>query len=458
MTDSYTTKTLIMIRRLLKQGRRAEAARLIETLLPPDQAELFLELPIEEQARLLKIVEVEDAADILEELDDEDAATLAEFLDPEALTRMLDEMKPDEAADLLGDLDPELRELALDQMDEADEVRPLLRYADDTAGGIMTSKYYVFPDGTSVGEAFRQIREHPLHYEEIPYVYAVDEQHRLTGIARLADLIRAHPEQPLSAIAESQFMTITADEDQEVAVELLNRYDLMALPVLNRERRLVGVITVDDAIATLEEEASEDIYKGAGILSQGDQQPARSDLLVRGPVWHAWWVRIPFLLITLVGGMLAGAVIGIYEEALESAVVLALFIPVVMNLGGNSGAQSTAIFIRGQVLGQINPQHFLGHLLREAAVGLGMGIILGALAGLIAGIWQGMIEIGLVVGLSLACTMTLAATLGFLIPYTLVKLGADPAAGSDPLITTIKDITSLLIYFFFANLFMSQLL
>ncbi len=232
----------------------------------------------------------------------------------------------------------------------------------------------------------------------------------------------------------------------------------MALPVLDNERRLVGVITADDAMAALEQEASEDIYKSAGIISPSEQQPAKSDRLVRGPVWHAWWVRIPFLLITLVGGMLAGAVIGVYEEALEAVVSLALFIPVVMNMGGNSGAQSTAIFIRGHVLGQINPRQFVGHLLREAVVGLGMGSILGVLAGLIAGIWQGMMEIGLVVGLSLACTMTLAATLGFLIPFVLVKIGADPAAGSDPLITTIKDITSLLIYFFFANLFMSQLL
>jgi magnesium transporter len=446
------------VRHLLEQGRRAEAAAIIQPLLPPDQAEIFQDLPIEDQTRLLKIIGVGDAANILEELDDDDAADLAEHLDLGALARVLDEMEPDEAADLLGDIDPELRRQSLNQMTDAGEVRSLMRYPDDTAGGLMTSDYYAFSDQTLVGEVFEFIRDQPILGEEIPFIFTIDDNGKLLGFARLADLIRAHPQQPLKAITNTQFISIEANEDQEIAAQLLNRYDLLVLPVVDFSGHLLGVITIDDAIAALEEEATEDIYQSAGILSSKDQQTVKSDMMVRGTIWRSWLVRIPFLLITMIGGMLAGGVIGVFEEALETVVVLAFFIPVVMNLGGNSGTQSAGIFIRGYVLGQINPDEFGNHLLREVGVGLGLGLILGGISGTVAALWQGDLMIGLVVGLSLVCTITLAAALGFLVPLIENKLGVDSAVGSEPIITTIKDITGMLIYFFFASLFMSGLM
>ena len=458
MAEEQLTQTFDEVHRLLEAGHRHEAAALIAPLLPPDQAEIFEELTLEEQVRLLKVVEARQAANILEELDEDDAANLAQNLGIEALTRVLDEMEPDEAADLLGDLSPELRRESLAQMSDQVEVRSLLRYADDSAGGLMTSEYYVFPEDTAVGAIFNHIRAQPIQDEEIPYVYAVDGDGCLTGIARLADLIRAHPELPLLAIVDTQFVSIDAGEDQEIAAQLLNRYDLLALPVIDTQGRLLGVITVDDAIATLEEEATEDIYKSAGILSTRDNQSVKSDLMVRGPIWRSWMVRIPFLLVTMIGGILAGGVIGVFEEALEAVVVLAFFIPIVMGMGGNSGTQSVGIFIRGYVLGQINPKDFGKHLLREVGVGLGLGLMLGLIAGGAAALWQGNPMIGLVVGLSLACTVTLATGLGFLVPLLMNKLNIDPAVASEPIITTINDFTGMLIYFLFASLFMSGLM
>jgi magnesium transporter len=168
-------------------------------------------------------------------------------------------------------------------------------------------------------------------------------------------------------------------------------------------------------------------------------------------------VRIPFLLLTMIGGLLAGGVIGVFEEALETVVVLAFFIPVVMNMGGNSGTQSVGIFIRGQVLGQIDLNDFGKHLLREIGVGLGLGVILGLIAGIVATIWQGDVIIGLVVGLAIVCTTTLSTALGFLVPLLINKLGIDPAVASEPVITTINDFTGMLIYFLFASLFISTL-
>ncbi len=458
MSEYQTEQLRDQVLGLLSEGEPEQALEILDLLLPADKAALFDTLSPELQEQLLPFVDPDNAADILEELDDATAASLAESMDVDALVQVLDEMEPDEAADLLGDLDPTLRLRTLEGMTTADEVRPLLRYPDDSAGGLMTSDFYQFRDTEIVGRALRRLREQPRPDEEIPYIYAVDAQDRLTGVTRMADLIRAHPEQPLSAIARAEVVSVTAEEDQEVAARLMQRYDLMALPVLDALGRLIGIITADDAMTALEEEASEDLYKAAGILSLEGTEAVRSDLLVRGPLWHTWKVRIPILIITLFGGLMAGAVIGIYEEAIEAITALAFFIPVVMDMGGSSGVQSTAVFIRGHALGQIDMQHFRTHLVRELAVGIGMGMVLGTLAGLIATLWQGLPRLGLVVGLSMAFTMTLAVTLGFLIPFTLLKLGVDPAAGSDPLITMIKDLTGLFIYFFFAVQFLGALM
>jgi magnesium transporter len=309
--------------------------------------------------------------------------------------QVLSEMASDEAANLLGDLDPKLRQQILKQLPEADRVRPLLRYPDDTAGGMMTSDFYVFPHETTAREMLRRLKSQPTHDEEVPYIYAVDEHGRLTGVIRLADLLRAHPQEPLRSIAKAQVVSIDADQDQELAARLLNRYDLLALPVVDDQGRILGVITADDAMAVLEQETTEDIYKRAGILSAKVRQAPKSDLLVRGPVWLVWAVRLPFLLITVAGGILAGVVIEIFSGLLETVVVLTLFIPIIMDMGGNAGLQSTSIFIRGYVLGHIDPNTFGKHILREISIGLGMGALLGVIVGLFAAIWQGLPAIGL---------------------------------------------------------------
>jgi magnesium transporter len=443
---------------LIKARRWKEVGALFSTLLPADKSEVYESLDAEQQQTLLPLADVGDVADIIEQIDDQDAVQLAESLSPETLVQVMTEMAPDEAANLLGDLKPKLRQQILVQLPDADQVRRLLRYPDDTAGGLMTSDFSMFPEQVTAREMLKRLKSQPRRDEEIPYIYAVDEHGRLTGVIRLADLLRAHPQEPLRSIAKAQIVSIGADQDQELAARLLNRYDLLALPVVDDQERILGVITADDAMAVLEQETTEDIYKRAGILPAKVRQAAKSDLLVRGPVWLAWAVRLPFLLITVAGGILAGTLIEAFSGLLKSVVVLATFIPIIMGMGGNAGLQSTSIFIRGYVLGQIDPNTFGKHILREMAIGLGMGAILGLIVGVFAAIWQGLPVIGLVVGLSLTCAIIIATFLGFLIPFSLTKIGIDPAAGSGPLITTIKDITGLFIYFVIASLLLEQLL
>ncbi len=458
MPSQNRTRNINQVLNLIKARRWKEVGALFSTLLPADKSDVYESLDLEQQQALLPVTDAGDVADIIEQIGDRDAAQLAESLDPEMLIQVLSEMEPDEAADLLGDIDPALRQQIISQLPEKELVRPLLRYPDETAGGLMTSEFYVFPEETSAREMLRSLKSQPTQDEEIPYIYGVDEHGRLTGVIRLADLLRAHPQETLRSIAKAQIVSIGADQDQELAARILNRYDLMALPVVDEQGRILGVITADDAMAVLEEETTEDIYKRAGILAAKVKDGPKSDILVRGPLWRVWAVRAPFLLITMAGGMMAGAVIEMFSGLLEAVVILTLFIPVIMDMGGNAGLQSTSIFIRGYVLGHIDPYEIGKHILREIAIGLGMGALLGLIVGLLAMVWQGIPELGLVVGISLSLTIIIATFLGFLIPFSLTKMGIDPAAGSGPLITTIKDITGLFIYFGTATLLLTQLM
>jgi len=458
MDRELVSIALVRIRALLELGDTQEAGRVLMALLPADQADLFRELGAEEREGLLALLDPEQSADVLEQMDDDAVLELVTDLPPTELAPILDEMEPDMAADLLGDLEPAATEAALAEMEAPEEVRSLLQYPDDTAGGLMTSQYYAYPLSARVGEVFDAIRAEPLEDEEIPYVYALGEGGQLEGVARLADLIRAHPQQLLGNIVRPAEASISAVEDRESVVELINRYHLVAVPVLDDAQRLIGVITADDAMTAQDQEASEDIYVGAGIISLAGQEAARSDLLLRGPLWRVWLVRVPFLFVTLLGAMLAGSVIGAFKEALGAVLALAFFVPVVMGMGGNVGAQSGEVFIRANALGQIDRHRFFAHLLKEATVGLGLGLLVGVPAGLIALFWQGIPELGLVVSLSMVVTATLASVIGFLAPYLLLRIGADPAAGSSPFVTTLKDIIGLLVYFTLATALMGQLL
>jgi len=232
----------------------------------------------------------------------------------------------------------------------------------------------------------------------------------------------------------------------------------LAIPVVDKEGRMVGIVTIDDAIDILEEEASEDIFDAAGFADVAGKESDRSEVLTKGSLWRIWAVRLPFLVITLAAGMAAGLILEGFEEILESVVIVAFFIPLIMDIGGTVGTQSSTLFARGVVLGHIDVKHFLRPFLKEFSVGISMGAVIGSVAGLIISIWLGIPMLGVAVGVSIVVTMTLAAVLGFLVPYMLIKLKVDQAAGSAPIITSLKDISGLFIYFGLVLLLMSSYL
>ncbi len=286
-----------------------------------------------------------------------------------------------------------------------------------------------------------------------------DETRHLLGVLPLSALLLENQETLISELLKGETpISVRTHEDQEVAARLLQQMDALELPVLDREDRLIGVLSVDDAMDVIREEVTDDMYDKAGLIDLTRRESDRSFALLNGSFLHVLGVRVPFLLITLAGGMLAGAVIDAFEETLEAVVATAIFIPVIMDMGGNVGTQSSTIFTRGMVLGQIQMGRFFRQWLREVTHGAGMGIILGALGGLIAALWQGMPELGVAVGISLALTITIGIALGFLVPWILMRFGFDQAAGADPIITTVKDMSGLVIYFASVSYFLPQVI
>ncbi len=416
-------------------------------------------LPLVEQGPVFRLLPKDLALDVFEQLNVEEKQTLLSSFQEEKAIELLTHLDPDDQVELLDELPATVANRLLTRLSVDDQqlVGLLTGYPPDTAGRIMTPKYVSLRENMTVGESLVKIRKVSPETETIYYCYVNDNQRRLLGVLSLKDLVLATPDIHVSEIMERDVIVSYTHDDQEDVAKLIQDYDLLAIPVVDKEHRLVGIVTVDDAMDVLQREATEDIYVKAGLGDIQSTEIARSFDLVKGGVIRTLRARLPYLLITLFGGMIAGGVIGAFEESLQTIVVLAFFIPVIMDMGGNVGTQSSTIFTRGLILGHINMDQFYTQLWRECKIGAAMGLLLGIGGGLFGWLWQGLPEIGLVVGFSLFFTITLATIVGFVVPYTLSKMGLDQAAGADPIITTIKDMSGLLIYFSIATTFLGHL-
>lgn len=417
---------------------------LMEVLKPEQQAVTFRLLSKDRALYVFEKLNVYTQQVLLKSLSHENAIEVFTGLEPDDRIPLMEELPAGIAKRLLEALPEKEREMT----------SLLLGYASGTAGHRMTPKYVRLSKSMTARDAIEKVRACGKNLETVNILYVTDDSRKLHGMVTLAELIIAHPEEKIEAIMTKESHYVNTSTEVKHVVELLKELDLIALPVVDAEKRLVGVITVDDAMDILEEEAIDAAFDKVGFIELNKQENDRSRILISGSVVEVWKVRIPFLIITLIGGMLAGGLIAYFEESLEAIVAVAFFVPVVMDMGGNVGTQSSTIFTRALVLGQINFKRFLQHWFREIVIGMSMGVILGIGGGVFAYVWQGNASLGLVVGVALAITITIATGLGFMVPYVLVKLGFDQAAGSDPIITTLKDISGLGIYFFLVNMFL----
>ncbi|MCL2754060.1 MAG: magnesium transporter [Defluviitaleaceae bacterium] len=450
------------IANILELIRNRELGNLKSLLAEAEEMEIlqiFYEASAEEQVIAFRLLAKDTALSVFEQLDTDLQQNLLHSFTDEGTAELINEMAPDDRVRLLDEMPAGVakRLLNLLSAEEREATNVLMGYEDETAGRIMTTEFISLRREMTAEQALEKVRRQASDKESVYTLYVTDNARMLEGVLSLKELICAEPHEKIEDIMH-RATSVHTDDDQEDVAHIMQDLDLLAIPVVDREGRMVGIVTIDDAIDILEEEATEDIMDQAGLVGAKGGEVDRSEILVKGSMLKIWRVRMPFLLITLVAAMIAGGLIANIEDVLESIIVVAFFIPLIMDMGGNVGTQSSTVFARGVVLGHIDTKQFFKHISKETGIGLSMGLFVGALAGLIAFIWQGMPELGLAVGVSVAFTMTLAAFLGFLVPWALLKLKLDQAAGSAPIITSIKDIAGLLIYFLSVNTFMRHLI
>ena len=362
----------------------------------------------------------------MEELEDEEAAEFAGRLSIETLGPILDEMELDEAADLLGDLEPEQANQVLAQMLDAEEVRPLLLHADETAGGLMTSEFIALRDHMAVSQALQSIRTWAPEIEAIHTLFVVDNENHLCGMISLIALIKADPSRRLNEIMSPDVIRVDAGADQEECALLMSRYDLYALPVVDAEEHLIGVITVDDLVDVLMEEQTEDIQRLGGALPLDTPYMDTS-------IWRVAWKRVGWLMMLFVTGTLTGTVLRQFEGELASVVALTFFIPLLIGTGGNAGSQTTATIIRALAVGEVRMRDALRVLWHECRAGFVLGCMMAVIAFIRAYTWNPSLPLAFAVSVAVLVIVLWATSVGSLLPLLAARLKIDPTVVSGPL-------------------------
>ena len=437
---------LAQVRVALERDDLAGAAAVIEALQPADQADLMEGLADADQVALLSHLDPADSADVLEEMEDEEAAALAERLPLADLAGILDEMEADEAADVLGDLTPKLAAEALREMEEAEDVLHLLRYPDDTAGGLMTPAVVTLRRDWRAQKALQELRRTEPIADSVYYLFVTDAEGILKGVVGLRDLVVASPETTIEAMMDPNVISVPVTADQEVCARTLSRYGFLALPVVDEIDRLVGVITADDLIEVAEDEATEDMYRMVGII--GEEQ-------VWGPLSASVLKRLPWLAINMVTLFVAITVVDFFEPVIAGMVILAIFLPLVSGEGGNAGSQTTTVIVRGIALGEVDEHNGLRTLNKEFAAALINGTLIGLGTGLAIYIWKGEWVIAVAVTLAMILNFLMAALAGVLVPLGLKAVKVDPALASAAFVTGITDTMGFLFFLGIATLLMA---
>lgn len=418
-----------------------DQAQFYEKVGPDIRRIIYLFLSPQEMATIFETIELEDK-EYEQFLNEMDTAYGAE---------MLSYMYTDDAVDVLNELDDEQRESYLEMMDSetAEEISELLAYAEYTAGAIMTTEYVSVYENSTVRSAMTVLRNEAPNAETIYYVFVIDDNRRLSGVISLRDLIISDEDTLIHDIMNERVVYVKASDDQEDVAQIMKDYNFLAIPVVNDGQEMLGIITVDDIIDVIDEEATDDYSKLAGLSDVDD---------IEASPFKAAKKRLPWLIMLLFLGMITATLMGQFEATLDKVALLALFIPLISGTSGNSGTQALAVAVRGIATGEIGDKSKLKMLLREVLTGLITGIVCGLIVVAIIFFWKHNLIIGLLVGAAISTSILVATIAGSFIPLLIHKLGADPAVASGPFITTLNDVTSILIYLGLASVFLGQLM
>jgi magnesium transporter len=435
-----TQRTESLLRRLVRRDASKAIRKLLVDTRPEDLAAAMEHLTWSEQRRLHGMIEDLDyKADVVANLSDDSILHVLSDVDDDVVLDLLERMEPDDATDVVEILPDELRSRVIKGLDgdEADKVRELLEWPSDSAGGIMSPLVFKLPQTATTQTAIDTLQRDHEMLESVHYLYLVDQDERLVGVTSLRSLLTHAPDTPIIAYMSREVIQVGPRTDQEEVARYVARYDLLAVPVVDGGGRILGIVTVDDVVDVIREEAAEDMMLMAGVSEGANRN--------EGPVGQTLR-RAGWLMATTVGGILMAEIIGTYEETLAKVAVLAGFIPVIMGMGGNVGIQSATVAVRGLATGHIQLGGALRFVAREAQVGVLLGVLFAVLLGGYGAIRFGP-WIGLSVASSLALAIAAASAIGGAIPVLLGRMGADPAIATGPFVTTTVDILAILIYF-----------
>lgn len=445
MTTDRNRILVESIKRLLRRGASSHLGKIVNKTHAADLSVVFRSLSLAQQRKLFSLIsDVEQKGILFAELDEDTFQDLIDDMKVEDIVRILEVMPSDDVADIIGRLPEEKSQTILDKMKraESEEVEDLLRYEDDTAGGIMVPDFIALKEDVTARQAIESLQTEHSDVEMAFYLYVVDEYGKLVGVSSLRQLVVVAPETPLKEFMTTDVFSVQTDMDQEEVARIVARYDILAVPVIDGSNRLVGIVTVDDVIDILRKEATEDILKMAG---------AGEEFVETKSIFKSTRIRLPWLFASCLGGIFAFLIIGQFESSLNKIAALAAFIPVIMGMGGNIGTQSSTIVVRGLATGRINVREIWPVVFKELTIGLILGLVYGLLIGSVAQFKYSLEALAISVALAVICSMSIAALVGSLVPMGFARINIDPAVATGPLVTTSIDIISVFFYFLIAT-------
>ena len=430
------------VKRLLRRDATTRLRKIVKKTHAADLSMVFHSLSIPNQRRLFILIdEREIKGEIFSNVDEDTFLNLIEEMNLDEIVEILDLMPKDDVADLLGHLPVEKSDTILEMMKKegSEEVEGLLHYGDDTAGGIMVPDFIALREDTTARAAIESLQKEHLDVEMPFYLYVVDSNGRLIGVSSLRQLVVVPPNTPLKDFMTTDVFAVKTDMDQEEVAKIVARYDILAVPVVDDTNQLVGIVTVDDVIDIIREEATEDILKMAGV--SGDE------FIETQSVMRSTRIRLPWLSASFIGGIVAFFIIGHFEGSLSKFVYLAAFIPVIMGMGGNIGTQTSTIVVRGLATGRLNIRDTWQVVFKELAIGFILGAVYGVMIGTVAQLRYSTAMVAVSVGLAVISSMAIAALVGSIVPMGFARINVDPAVATGPFVTTAIDIVSVYFYF-----------
>lgn len=435
------------ISELIESQSEPNLLTILTDLHPADIAEIINHLNADDAGYLFGLLDTETAGETLLEIDDNLREKILKDIDSGTITEIIDELETDDATDIVSELPQDVAEHVLENIDIEDstDVKELLKYAEDTAGGLMNSDFVFVQSNSTIKSAIVEVRKHADEFDQIYQLYILENGGKLVGMAPLKVLLTTPLKKKINSVMEEDLIYVTPEIDQEEVANIMKKYDLVSIPVVDEEKKMLGRITIDDVLDVLEEETEEDIQKIAGLSEEQELSDS---------VFRISRIRLPWLIIALVVELIGVVVLAEYEDVIKQFTIAAFFFPVVMAMGGSSGTQASIVMVRGLTSGDLWLSESIRKLGKEFAVSVLNGIAISSILFVITSLFFEDLEFVTILSLSLLVIIVFATMVGAAIPVLLKRVSIDPAVATGPFVTTMNDVLGLIIYMIFITLFL----